>query len=439
MGAGAVTGEFRTGPIRWDDVPTSAVAARPPVLDEPATESFPALAAPAAAPRRRAGGPRAHGPRTGRLMRASVLAVLLCLVAGGGTALAMDKSVTVTVDGQDRTLHTFATDVGGALATLGLTASPQDRVEPALPTQLADGDHVIVNRARLLTLTEGGSERQIWTTAASVDEALRGIGVEVAPIQMSASPNAAIPLTGMAVELRVPRSVTLTDGTGAPVELTSTAGTVAGLLAERGVTLGPDDVSVPSSDTRLDNGTRVQVVRNGVGEVIEVRHIAPPEKVVEDAEMPRGQREVVAARQAGRADGGHARLRAERRGGPARAGQGRLLHPARAAHRQGRHQRRKAAPRVAAVSGGGVWDSLAHCEATGNWAINTGNGYYGGLQFDRQTWAANGGTAVRPVAAPGQPRGADRRGHQGPRRPWRLRRVARLRQQARPAPVSPAG
>ena len=39
----------------------------------------------------------------------------------------------------------------------------------------------------------------------------------------------------------------------------------------------------------------------------------------------------------------------------------------------------------------GVWDSLANCESGGNWAANSGNGYYGGLQFSRSTWLAYGG------------------------------------------------
>jgi resuscitation-promoting factor RpfA len=38
------------------------------------------------------------------------------------------------------------------------------------------------------------------------------------------------------------------------------------------------------------------------------------------------------------------------------------------------------------------WDAIAQCESGGNWSINTGNGYYGGLQFKQSTWAANGGT-----------------------------------------------
>lgn len=44
-----------------------------------------------------------------------------------------------------------------------------------------------------------------------------------------------------------------------------------------------------------------------------------------------------------------------------------------------------------AVADGSVWDRLAACESGGNWAINTGNGYYGGLQFTLATWHAVGG------------------------------------------------
>ena len=45
-----------------------------------------------------------------------------------------------------------------------------------------------------------------------------------------------------------------------------------------------------------------------------------------------------------------------------------------------------------------VWDAVAQCESGGNWSINTGNGYYGGLQFSASTWRAYGGTAYAPNA-----------------------------------------
>jgi LysM repeat protein len=58
---------------------------------------------------------------------------------------------------------------------------------------------------------------------------------------------------------------------------------------------------------------------------------------------------------------------------------------------------RKSTPAVSvpknAVSGS-VWDRLAACESGGNWAINTGNGYYGGLQFSAATWRAVGGSGL---------------------------------------------
>ncbi|MFI0777622.1 transglycosylase family protein [Streptomyces sp. NPDC021212] len=45
-----------------------------------------------------------------------------------------------------------------------------------------------------------------------------------------------------------------------------------------------------------------------------------------------------------------------------------------------------------------TWDKVAACESGGNWRINTGNGYYGGLQFSQHTWAAYGGTRYAPRA-----------------------------------------
>ncbi|MFD0532361.1 transglycosylase family protein [Kitasatospora arboriphila] len=59
---------------------------------------------------------------------------------------------------------------------------------------------------------------------------------------------------------------------------------------------------------------------------------------------------------------------------------------------------------AAAAANGGQgadWDKVAACESGGRWHADTGNGYFGGLQFDRATWRANGGTAyaARPDLA----------------------------------------
>ncbi|MFB7867626.1 transglycosylase family protein [Streptomyces sp. NPDC056069] len=85
---------------------------------------------------------------------------------------------------------------------------------------------------------------------------------------------------------------------------------------------------------------------------------------------------------------------------------------------KGKHRRAAKATRIVALAGvAGVavaaplmtagtasaataseWDAVAQCESGGNWSINTGNGFYGGLQFSASTWAAYGGTAYAPSA-----------------------------------------
>jgi resuscitation-promoting factor RpfE len=54
---------------------------------------------------------------------------------------------------------------------------------------------------------------------------------------------------------------------------------------------------------------------------------------------------------------------------------------------------------TASADGGVNWDAVAQCESGGNWAINTGNGYYGGLQFTMGTWRANGGAGSPHTAS----------------------------------------
>ncbi|MGW3667739.1 transglycosylase family protein [Streptomyces sp. NPDC005141] len=85
---------------------------------------------------------------------------------------------------------------------------------------------------------------------------------------------------------------------------------------------------------------------------------------------------------------------------------------------KGKHRRPNKATRVATLAGvtgvaiaaplmaagnasaatASEWDAVAQCESGGNWSINTGNGYYGGLQFSSSTWAAYGGTAYASTA-----------------------------------------
>ncbi|MFH8464190.1 transglycosylase family protein [Streptomyces sp. NPDC017991] len=85
---------------------------------------------------------------------------------------------------------------------------------------------------------------------------------------------------------------------------------------------------------------------------------------------------------------------------------------------KGKHRRPSKATRIATLAGvttaavavplmgatgasaatASEWDTVAQCESGGNWSINTGNGYYGGLQFSSSTWAAYGGSSYASTA-----------------------------------------
>jgi hypothetical protein len=61
------------------------------------------------------------------------------------------------------------------------------------------------------------------------------------------------------------------------------------------------------------------------------------------------------------------------------------------------------APASANAATSSEWNAVAQCESGGNWADNTGNGYYGGLQFSASTWSGFGGTAYAPTANEASP------------------------------------
>lgn len=73
--------------------------------------------------------------------------------------------------------------------------------------------------------------------------------------------------------------------------------------------------------------------------------------------------------------------------------------PQRAAQQPRAQRQATPAPAPTGNVDSGVWDRLAQCESGGNWAINTGNGYYGGLQFSQSSWNAVGGSGLPSQAS----------------------------------------
>ncbi len=324
-------------------------------------------------------------------VKGGVAAALIAVAAGGSTAVAMDKEVTVTVDGVDQTVHTFSGTVEGALDSGDITVGPQDQMSPSPTAVIHDGDHLVVNHSRQVNLMVDGKPQTITTTASTVGQALAQIGLP-AGLAASVPTGSLIPADGMNLAVQLPKTVTFVDGAGAPQTLTTTASSVQQFLSQRGVPMGAADTIAPLGPNGLVNGATISIIRNAVTQVSETSPIAPPMQTVSDPTMTAGTTKVVQPGQAGEQvqnfsvsttngkEVGRTAL------GPAtvtKAAVGGVIHKG----------TKKAQPAIGDTS---KWDAIASCESGGDWSINTGNGYYGGIQFDKQTWNAFGGSQYAP-------------------------------------------
>ncbi|MBO0916263.1 DUF348 domain-containing protein [Streptomyces laculatispora] len=210
---------------------------------------------------RRAGRRRRVSGRPENLRRLVPQALVVAFLAGGTCAfIADDKAVTLDIDGEPRTLHTFADDVGELLADEGIAVDGHRTVSPDPATALGDGDEVTVRGPRPVTLTLDGVRRRVWTSEHTVGDALSRLGVRAEGAYLSVSPATPIGRTGLALDVRTERTVTvMADGREHTVR--TNAATVREAVARAGVTLrGEDTTSVaPSSFPR--EGQTVSVLR----------------------------------------------------------------------------------------------------------------------------------------------------------------------------------
>ncbi|MET9963700.1 ubiquitin-like domain-containing protein [Streptomyces sp. NPDC006326] len=325
-------------------------------------------------------------------------ALVVAVLAGGTTAfVAADKSVRLTVDGQPRTLHTFADDVGELLAAEGLGVGPHDLVAPARNAALDDGDEVVVHYGRPLNLTLDGQSRQVWTTARTVEGALRQFGIRVEGAYLSTARTAPVPRTGLALAVRTERSITfMADGTETTIR--TNAATVQEALAQAGITLrGQDTTSVPPASFPRD-GQTVTVLRvTGTREVREERIPYPTEKVEDDSLFAGTEVVERAGRPGARRVTYVLRTVNGVRQKPRQVAEETVREPVTQLVKVGT----KPLPTSVAGADGLDWAALAQCESGGRPTATDASGTYGGLyQFDVHTWQSLGGSG-RPQDAPG--------------------------------------
>ncbi|MBO0517684.1 ubiquitin-like domain-containing protein, partial [Streptomyces beijiangensis] len=197
-------------------------------------------------------------------------ALVVAFLAGGTTAfVANDKAVRIDVDGTSRTLHTFAGDVEELLAEEGVATGEHDQVSPAPGTTLASGDEIEIRHGRPVALTIDGQRRQVWTTARTVDAALRQFGVRADGAYLSASRSSAIARHGLSLDVRTERSVTfMADGRERTIR--TNAATVREAVDEAGITLHDQDTTSVPADSFPRDGQTITVMRiTGTREVRE--------------------------------------------------------------------------------------------------------------------------------------------------------------------------
>ncbi|MFJ6027592.1 transglycosylase family protein [Pseudarthrobacter sp. NPDC092424] len=334
------------------------------------------------------------------------LLVLCGLVAGLVAFVGNNKTITLNVDGKVSSVQTFGGTVGQVVKSASLELSPEDRVTPAIDESVRNGTVINVNKAKEVQVSLDGSEQTVNTTAPDVAGLVTQLGVASAS-SVSVPKDSRLAVEGSFVSISTPKKVSIVAD-GKVDTATTTAATVREVLDRAGVSLGANDRSSQPGSAHVVDNMVIKVSRVQKGKTVVATEEVPFETLTtRSAELPKGEEEVtregtpgklqktfklvlVDGREASRALVAETVL-AKPVARKVTVGTKEAPKPAAAASNTG-----AAAP---AMMNEAMWDAIAQCESGGNWSINTGNGYYGGLQFDIQTWIGAGGGAYAPNAS----------------------------------------
>jgi len=331
-----------------------------------------------------------------RSVKYGLYGAVLAGVVGGTAAFATAANgtpVTLVVDGQTKKIDTSASDVAGVLKDAGYHVDSHDIVAPSLHSHVKDGTKIVLKQGRLLHLLVDGKPKDVWTTAPTVSEALAALGYPSSDF-ISVSRSKRLPLTATDIELRTPKQITVVHDHKTQ-QVTSTAADVASLLRELAVTVGSHDRVLPAATTPLTPGLKVRVERVVTKQVTRTESLSYPVVRRSDSSMYQGQTKVLTAGREGSAKVTYALVYVDGKRVERKVLKRVVLSQPRT---QVEKVGTKSRPTPKVSSNGLNWDAVAQCESGGNWHINTGNGFYGGLQFDYGTWLSNGGGAYAPRA-----------------------------------------
>ncbi|MDA2805955.1 ubiquitin-like domain-containing protein [Nocardiopsis sp. LSu2-4] len=310
------------------------------------------------------------------------------LLAGGGTAYAMDKQVLLDVDGRERVVHTYAATVGEVLDAAGVRLKENDAVAPGLGEEVGRGGAVVVRSARELTVAIDGEEPEAHrVTALTVGEALDQIGLSAEPLELSEERSAPIPEEGLEVTGERARGmVILRDRVR--TEVATTEAVVGDVLAENGIDVGAHDIVEPEVDRPAEEGAVIRVVEAlGEPETEEVAIEAETEERETD-ELEKGEERTVREAEDGVKEVTVLPVLEEGEEAERVLEEQVVEEPVDGVVEVG-----TAEPGQAGSAGGLNWSALAQCESGGDpSAVNAAGGYYGLYQFSPSTWRSAGGT-----------------------------------------------
>lgn len=321
--------------------------------------------------------------------RVALGAVLATVAAGATTGAVMHKEVTLAVDGTNTTVSTMAFSVDSVLRENGITPENGDKISVDLSSAPTADQVITVDRLKKVQLVVDGTPIHITTNASTVEEVLAERGMESSSVTEPL--DGVLPVAGGDLDITSPKRVRLDDG-GQKSTPSIAAKTVGDLLARTGKPLSDTDKVVPAADTPVTKNLKITVTRIVTEDKTVTEAVAPPLKKVEDDTLIKGKSEVEDKGTPGKAEVTYAVTTVNGKvTEKKKLSEKVLVEPQEGTVRVGT---KPGAPFVPQ----GVWDALAQCEATGNWAINSGNGFYGGVQFDQNTWDRWGGQEYAPRA-----------------------------------------
>jgi uncharacterized protein YabE (DUF348 family) len=325
--------------------------------------------------------------------------VALAVAATGIGYASMSKTVTLSIDGRTQEVHTFGDSVRAVLASQDIHLGAHDAVAPGLGSSVGEGQTIAVRYGRPFDVKVDGRSNRYWVTARDIDSALDEIGLRVGGADLSASRGAAISRSGTRLAVVTPKTLTVKIAAGRKHRATVTALRVSGALKELGVKVDRNDRVKPGLASAIRDGDRITYTRVAVHQKRVKRSVGFGTVRKADSGMYTGQTRTARAGRSGSRQvtytvtyrNGHPHSRKLTRSVVVRKPVAQVVRYG-TKHRPAPQPKPQPAPSSNYAGGSSVWDAIAACESGGNWAANTGNGYYGGLQFNLGTWQAYGGS-----------------------------------------------